>query len=80
MSDVSVRSLEYLKHLSRLIEGWEEDSACQCCDWAAAEIERLRAIVCDVRDTGDQYERDGEVVIILPRAVWMKAVEAAKEP
>ncbi len=41
MSDTEIRSLAYLRDLSRLIEDWQEDPACQCCDWAVGEIERL---------------------------------------
>jgi hypothetical protein len=49
-TEINVRSLEYLRHLSRLVDGWEEDSACQCCDWAVEEIERLRAISAKLQD------------------------------
>lgn len=41
MSEITIRSIEYLRELSRLISDWEDDPACQCCDWAVSEIERL---------------------------------------
>ena|SRR3972149_3618096 len=37
-SDVEIRSLDYLRQLSRLHEDWENDPACQCCDWAVTEL------------------------------------------
>lgn len=45
MSDENVRSLEYLRGLSRLHEDWRNDSACVCCDWAVLEIEQLRGLL-----------------------------------
>ena len=42
MMETEVCSLEYLKELSRLHDGWEEDAACVCCDWAVKEIKRLQ--------------------------------------
>jgi len=49
MPDIDVRSLEYLKGLARLHSKWKTDSACQCCDWAAEEIERLRTAIATAR-------------------------------
>ncbi len=48
MADTECRSLEYLRHLSRLHEDWSMDQA--CCDWAVLEIERLQAEVADLTE------------------------------
>ncbi len=43
MSEYPIKSLEYLRDLSLLVD---DDPACECCSWAAEEIERLREQRC----------------------------------
>lgn len=43
MNDIEVKSLEYLRELSRSHDDWQNDPSCLCSDWAVNEIEKLRA-------------------------------------
>jgi len=54
MTDPEIRSLDYLRELSRLTDDWENDPACMCCDWAVGEIERLRNAVAYLREKAVQ--------------------------
>jgi len=58
MEQPDIRSLGYLRELSRLVSDWEEDAACQCCDWAVQEIEGLRATMQRIKAA---VEADGQL-------------------
>jgi hypothetical protein len=48
------------------------------CEKAEEENGRLRAVLIDVRELGIPVEHGGDPAMIIPRAVWMRAAEAAK--
>ena len=64
--------VQNLRELSRqlLNAGWTLQA--DECDEAARELERLEAILADVRTTGRMIIIDGENWIAIPRAVWME--------
>ena len=46
--EIEIKSVTYLRELSRSHDDWENDPACLAAEWAADEIERLQAIVVGV--------------------------------
>lgn len=42
------------------------------------EMDNLRKKLAAIRDTGVQVERDAEYWVMIPRSVWMNAVDGSK--
>ena len=78
MSDVEIRSVAYLRELSRCHDDWPNDPACLAAEWAADEIERLRNLLAAVRDEADDpKEINGAWWIAIPYPVWFAAASGA---
>ena len=55
--EMDIRSVAYLREISRGHENRAEDPTCICANWAADEIERLRAERADARKVARVFYR-----------------------